>query len=63
MEKVFIRKTKNMKYIKKFDSHEEYEGYIGSEAILPNVSFCGDVNDLHYNPRESDGEEDNEEEP
>ena len=38
-------------YLKKFDTHTEYESYInGSGAILPNVSICEDTKDVHYNP-------------
>ena len=39
-----------MKYIKKFDTHAEYEA-AESSLILPNVSFCVDTpNEVHYNP-------------
>ena len=39
------------KYLKKFDTHSEYESYItSSDKILPNVSYCEDNNDVHYNP-------------
>ena len=39
------------KYIKTFDTHDEYETYIGGvEAMLPNVSYCKNINDVHYNP-------------
>ena len=39
------------KYIKLFQTHSEYEAYIGGEdAFLPNVSYCEDINDVHYNP-------------
>ena len=39
-----------MKYIKKFDTHAEYEA-AQSGLILPNVSFCVDTpNEVHYNP-------------
>ena len=38
------------KYIKKFSTHTQYETYINSQdKILPNVSFCKDQEDLHYN--------------
>lgn len=38
-------------YLKKFETHNEYETYIASEGkILPNVSFCKDDMDVHYNP-------------
>ena len=41
-----------MKYIKKFNTHAEYEAYIASEdKVLPNVSICVDTpNEVHYNP-------------
>ena len=39
-----------MKYLKKFDTHNEYETYIEDSPDLPNVSICIDVNDVHYNP-------------
>lgn len=38
------------KYIKPFDTHAEYEEYLNSGMILPNVSHCADINDVHYNP-------------
>lgn len=39
------------KYIKLFETHAEYAAYIGgSDKILPNVSYCEDNNDVHYNP-------------
>ena len=39
------------KYLKKFETHSQYEAYINSQdAILPNVSYCVDNNDVHYNP-------------
>ena len=39
------------KYLKKFDTHSEYNTYItGSDKVLPNVSYCVDNNDVHYNP-------------
>ena len=38
-------------YIKLFQSHVQYNAYINSEnAILPNVSYCENNNDVHYNP-------------
>ena len=40
-----------MKYIRKFDTHAEYSTYInGQDKILPNVSYCEDNNEVHYNP-------------
>ena len=39
------------KYLKKFGTHTEYETYIeGENVILPNVSYCDDNKDVHYNP-------------
>ena len=38
-------------YLKLFKTHVEYETYAGEgEMILPNVSYCEDNNDVHYNP-------------
>lgn len=38
-------------YIKLFDEHSEYEAYInGEDKVLPNVSYCIDNNEVHYNP-------------
>ena len=38
------------KYIKYFEKHEDYEDYINSiDRIMPNVSFCKDMEELHYN--------------
>ena len=40
-----------MKYIRLFDNHTEYENYISGEtAELPNVSYCNEEMDVHYNP-------------
>ena len=39
-----------MKYIKRFETHTEYETYIGGQdVLLPNVSYCEDNNEAHYN--------------
>ena len=39
------------KYLKLFDTHTQYETYInGNDAVRPNVSYCEDVMDVHYNP-------------
>ena len=51
-------KTNNLKpmakFLKKFTTHTAYESYISGlteeEVILPNVSYCVDANDVHYNP-------------
>lgn len=40
-----------MKFIKKFDSHTNYNTYITSnDKILPNVCYCNLEEELHYNP-------------
>jgi hypothetical protein len=39
------------KYIKLFETHSDYNTYItGQDAILPNVSYCENENECHYNP-------------
>ena len=38
-------------YIKKFNTYDDYEDYISSQdKILPNVSYCENENEVHYNP-------------
>jgi hypothetical protein len=38
-------------YLKFFETHSEYETYIGGQdVLLPNVSYCEDMNEVHYNP-------------
>ena len=38
-------------YLKKFNSHTNYEAYINSsDKLLPNVSYCKLGDELHYNP-------------
>lgn len=40
-----------MKYLKLFETHSAYNTYINSQdKILPNVSYCEDSNEVHYNP-------------
>ena len=40
-----------MKYLKKFETHEDYEEYVtGGTMVKPNVSYCEDFDDVHYNP-------------
>ena len=42
-----------MKYINTFKTHASYEAEInggGVDISLPNVSYCEDVKDVHYNP-------------
>ena len=40
-----------MKYLKKFETHSQYDTYInGSDVVLPNVSLCVQQNEVHYNP-------------
>jgi hypothetical protein len=37
------------KYLKKFESHSQYEAYAASPAFLcPNVSICVNEKDVHY---------------
>ena len=39
-----------MKFIKKFKNHNNYNNFITSEnIILPNVSYCVNEEELHYN--------------
>lgn len=39
-----------MKYLKKFETHAEYEAYKNSQDyITPNVSWCLDNNEVHFN--------------
>lgn len=38
-----------MNYLKKFETHTDYETYInGSDKVLPNVSYCEGENEVHY---------------
>ena len=39
-----------MKYLKKFQNHSQYESYIASGYAKPNVSYCVQESDVHYNP-------------
>ena len=42
-----------MKYINTFKNHSSYEEKLnvgGVDIILPNISYCEDVKDVHYNP-------------
>ena len=40
-----------MKYIKTFQTHSAYNTYIsGQDKMLPNVSYCEDNDEVHYNP-------------
>ena len=39
------------KYLKKFANHAAYQAYVTSqEAILPNVSYCVQQDEVHFNP-------------
>ena len=39
------------KYIKKFDTHSDYEDFTETEDYIePNVSYCVDNTEVHYNP-------------
>ena len=40
-----------MKYLKKFNTHSEYEAYVNSdEYITPNVSLCEQEDEVHITP-------------
>ena len=42
-----------MIYLKEFDTHASYESELNGGVVdfsLPNVSYCEDVKDVHYNP-------------
>ncbi len=42
-----------MIYLKEFDTHASYETEINGGGVgisIPNVSYCEDVNDVHFNP-------------
>ena len=39
-----------LRYLKLFETHEEYEEYMNEVGTLPNVSYCEDNKELHYNP-------------
>ena len=41
------------KYLKLFDTHAEYESFIQTDFDKPNVSYCTDNNEVHYNPIET----------
>ena len=42
-------------YIILFKNHSEYEAYInGDDKILPNVSLCGEEDEMHYEPKPID---------
>lgn len=46
-----LKNRKNMKYLKLFDTHSEYEEFAGGGGMLkPNVSHCVQENEVHYNP-------------
>ena len=39
-----------MKYLKKFNTHSDYETFTGStDFILPNVSYCVNEDEVHFN--------------
>lgn len=40
-----------MKYLRLFDTHADYQDFTETqEFILPNVSYCIEENEVHYNP-------------
>ncbi len=47
------------KYLKKFENHAQYQAFTATaEFIKPNVSYCAQENELHYNPRPHDYSQD-----
>lgn len=39
------------KHLKLFEAHSDYNAYINSQdKVLPNVSYCENENEVHYNP-------------
>lgn len=38
-------------YIKYFNNHSNYEQYMGGDVVFPNVSFCKEEKDIHFNPK------------
>ena len=46
-------------YIILFKNHSDYEAYINSDdKILPNVSLCGEEDEMHYEPKPHDYSQD-----
>ena len=42
-----------MKFLRKFNEHTSYEAEVnvgGIDFTIPNVSYCNDVKDVHFNP-------------
>ena len=42
-----------MKFLRKFNEHTSYEAELnvgGQDFEIPNVSYCKDANDVHFNP-------------
>ena len=41
-----------MKFLRKFNEHTSYEAEVnvGGDFKIPNVSYCKDVKDVHFNP-------------
>lgn len=47
-----------MEYIKQFQTHNQYEAYVESENFIrPNVSYCVDKDELHFNNKKTTEEE------
>lgn len=41
-----------MEFLKLFQNHEEYETFVsGDTMVKPNVSYCEQENEVHYNPK------------
>lgn len=44
-----------MEYLKLFENHSQYENFTETEDFIkPNVSYCIEQNEVHYNPRVHD---------
>lgn len=42
------------RYVRVFQEHEDYSNFTGTEDfMLPNVSYCINENDVHYNPTQT----------
>ena len=39
-----------MKHIKLFNNHSGYNTYISGDIMFPNVSYCQNENEVHFNP-------------
>jgi len=46
-----------MKNIKLFENHSQYEDFFMGDMLKPNVSYCVNENEVHYNPSVLPGNE------